>query len=90
MTALDGLNVVVVIFDAVSRASWMRRLAASHQYFVDELDGVVMDGFNVVGDGALPALLAMLTGRTAAELPEARRESPGLVRSTVIRGSGGV
>ena len=53
--------------------SWMRSLPKTHSYFVDHLGGVVLEGYNIVGDGTTQALLPMLTGRTKTELPESRR-----------------
>ncbi|KAK2157320.1 hypothetical protein LSH36_193g02063 [Paralvinella palmiformis] len=41
------------------------------------LAGVVLEGYNIVGDGTTQALLPILTGHTDLELPEARRGFPG-------------
>ena len=40
------------------------------------LGGVVMDKYNIVGDGTPQALLPILTGKTEVELPESRRRFP--------------
>lgn len=71
--SLPSLDIFIFGFDSVSRMSWMRSLPKTHSYFVDRLGGVVLEGYNIVGDGTTQALLPMLTGRTETELPESRR-----------------
>ena len=44
----------------------------TYKYFVNRLEGVVLEGYNIVGDGTPQALLPILTGHTEEELPEAR------------------
>jgi hypothetical protein len=68
-----GLDILMFGFDSVSRLNWMRNLPKSHDYFTNELNGVTLEGYNIVGDGTPQALLPILTGRTEEELPEARR-----------------
>ena len=72
-----GMNVLMLGFDSVSRLTWMRNLPNSHSYFVNVLKGIVLEGYNIVGDGTPQALLPMLTGKTELELPEAGRGKPG-------------
>ena len=72
-----GLNILMIGFDSVSRLMWMRFLPKTYGYLVDFLGAVVMQQYNVVGDGTPAALLGMLTGHTEQELPEARRNHPG-------------
>ena len=67
------LNVLMIGFDSVSRMTWMRNLPKSYNYLVTVLGAVVMEGYNIVGDGTPQALLPILTGKTEPELPEARR-----------------
>jgi Protein of unknown function (DUF229) len=69
----DVLDILVFGFDSVSRMTWMRQLPETHRFFVEQLGGVVVKGYNIVGDGTPQALLPMLTGQTETELPEARR-----------------
>ena len=71
-----GLDILLFGFDSVSRMTWMRNLPKSHDYFVNTLGGVVMEGYNIVGDGTPQALFPILTGKTEMELPEARRGFP--------------
>ena len=67
------LNIIMFGFDSVSRMTWMRNLPKSYEYLVNSLKAVVMEGYNVVGDGTPQALLPILTGFSEPELPEARR-----------------
>ena len=67
------LNVLMIGFDSVSRMTWMRNLPKTYDYLVKVLGTVVLEGYNIVGDGTPQALLPMLTGKTELELPEARR-----------------
>lgn len=66
------LNVIMFGIDSVSHMTWLRMLPKSHKYFT-ELGGLVLNGYNIVGDGTPQALLPILTGKTEWELPEARR-----------------
>lgn len=67
------LNILMLGFDSVSRMTWMRNLPKTYQYFIEELKGMTLQGYNIVGDGTPQALLPILTGKTEIELPEARR-----------------
>ena len=68
-----GVNILMFGFDSTSRMSWMRNLPKSHQYYTQELGGLVLEGYNIVGDGTPRALLPILCGKTELELPESRR-----------------
>ena len=57
-----GVNVLMFGFDSVSRMTWMRNLPKSHRYLTQELGGMVLEGYNIVGDGTPQALLPILTG----------------------------
>ena len=70
----DKLNILMFGLDSTSRMSWLRNMPKSHQYFTTHLGGVVMEGYNIVGDGTPQALLPILTGYNEQVLPEARRE----------------
>ena len=69
----DILDILIFGFDSVSRLSWMRQLPETYRYIVEQLGAVIVEGYNIVGDGTPQALLPLLTGRTETELPEARR-----------------
>ncbi|KAK2160235.1 hypothetical protein LSH36_137g00020 [Paralvinella palmiformis] len=66
------MNILMVGYDSISRLNWIRNMPSTYRYFVDQLGGVVLEGYNIVGDGTPQALLPILTGRTEDELPEAR------------------
>ena len=68
-----GLNIVMFGFDSVSRLNWRRSLKETYKFFVEDLGAVVLEGYNIVGDGTPQALLPILTGKSEEELPEARR-----------------
>ncbi|XP_064638792.1 uncharacterized protein LOC135494597 [Lineus longissimus] len=72
-----GLDVLMFGFDSVSRLTWIRKLPKTYAYMINVLKCVVLEGYNIVGDGTPQALLPILTGKTEPELPEARRGHPG-------------
>ena len=74
-----GLNLSVFMFgfDSLSRMAWLRLLPKTREYFLNELGGVELTGYNILGDGTPAALLPILTGKMEEELPEARRGFPG-------------
>lgn len=51
----------------------MRKLPKTHTYLVDQLNGDILEGYNIVGDGTPQALIPILTGFTELELPETRK-----------------
>lgn len=66
-------NIIMFGFDSVSRMQWMRLLPKSYEYLTKKLGSVILEGYNIVGDGTPQALLPILSGKTETELPEARR-----------------
>ncbi|CAD5118659.1 unnamed protein product [Dimorphilus gyrociliatus] len=66
-------NVIMFGFDSVSRMQWMRLLPKTYAFLTKELGSVVLEGYNIVGDGTPQALLPILAGKPETELPEARR-----------------
>ena len=60
------LNVIMLGTDSMSRNSWRRYIPKTYNYFVDVLKGVVLEGYNIVGDGTPQALLPILTGAVSA------------------------
>ena len=68
-----GLNILMFGFDSVSQVVWRTHLTETYKYFIETLKGVVLEGYNIVGDGTPQALLPILTGKTEVELPEARK-----------------
>ena len=67
------LSVFMFGFDSLSRMAWQRYLPRTRRYLLQELGGLELQGYNIVGDGTPSALLPILTGKMEEELPEARR-----------------
>ncbi|CAL1540670.1 unnamed protein product [Lymnaea stagnalis] len=72
-----GYNVFMLGFDSTSRNSWLRNLPRSRDFFIREMAGIELEGYNIVGDGTVQALLPILTGKTESDLHPARRGYPG-------------
>ena len=72
-----GFNILMIGFDSTSRLGWMRNLPKTYAYLVNVLGATVLEGYNIVGDGTIRAVLPMLTGQTEWELPESRRSVKG-------------
>jgi len=68
-----GMNVLMIGFDSVSRLTWMRNMPKTHEWFTNNMGGVVLEGYNIVGDGTPQALFPILVGKSELELPELRR-----------------
>ncbi|KAK3100100.1 hypothetical protein FSP39_014778 [Pinctada imbricata] len=66
-----NLNVLMIGFDSVSHMTFIRKLQKSYDYFKTRLQGLVLNGYNIVGDGTPQAFIPMLTGQTELELPVA-------------------
>ena len=71
-----GFNVLILGLDTVSRMAMERLFPKTYNYFKDTLNGVLLDGYNIVGDGTINNLLPFLCGKTLNELPEARPRRP--------------
>lgn len=57
------LGVAVIGLDSMSRLNFMRQLSQSYRFITESLAGVVLLGFNKVGENTYPNLIPMLTGR---------------------------
>lgn len=77
-----GYDVLMFGFDSVSHMTWLRMLKETND-FMTKIGIHVLEGYNIVGDGTPQALLPILTGKTEAELPEARK---GHVSATTVDG----
>ncbi|KAH3733495.1 hypothetical protein DPMN_039924 [Dreissena polymorpha] len=66
-------NVFMYGFDSMSRNMVKRFLPKTHEFFVNELGGHILNEYNIVGDGTPQALMPILTGRKETEIPEVRR-----------------
>jgi hypothetical protein len=67
------LNVVIWGQDSLSRNTFIRKLPITFKYLQEKLDGIILKGYNIVGDGTPQALIPILTGQTELELPETRK-----------------
>ncbi|XP_014245819.1 uncharacterized protein LOC106664528 isoform X2 [Cimex lectularius] len=67
------LNVLMFGFDSISRNTFLRKLPQSYNYLTKVLNAVVLEGYNIVGDGTPQALIPILTGKTELELPDTRK-----------------
>ena len=56
------LSVIMIGQDSMSKNAWRRYVPKTYNYFVDSLGGLVLEGYNIVGDGTPQALLPILTG----------------------------
>ncbi|XP_064641871.1 uncharacterized protein LOC135496468 [Lineus longissimus] len=65
-----GMNVLMFGFDSTSRMTWQRKLPKSYAFMIDVLKCIVLEGYNIVSDGTLGALLPILTGKGEKELPD--------------------
>lgn len=71
----DGLklNVLMFGFDSLSRNTFIRKLPKTYHYLKQSLNALVLEGYNIVGDGTPQALIPILTGKIELELPETRK-----------------
>ncbi|CAG0918063.1 unnamed protein product, partial [Notodromas monacha] len=71
----DGLPVNVLIWgqDSISRNTFVRKLPKTYEFLMKALGGIVLKGYNIVGDGTLQAIIPLMTGKTEIELPDARK-----------------
>lgn len=55
------LNVLMFGFDSLSRMTFMRKLPKSYDK-LKSLNSIVLEGYNIIGDGTPQALIPILTG----------------------------
>ncbi|XP_026672078.1 uncharacterized protein LOC108628160 isoform X1 [Ceratina calcarata] len=67
------LNVLMFGFDSLSRNTFIRKLPKTYQYLKENLDALILEGYNIVGDGTPQALIPILTGKIELELPDTRK-----------------
>ncbi|XP_050306730.1 uncharacterized protein LOC126743604 isoform X2 [Anthonomus grandis grandis] len=67
------MNVLMFGYDSLSRNAFRRKLPKSYEYLTQELRSIVLEGYNIVGDGTPQALIPILTGQTELELPDTRK-----------------
>ncbi|CAG4980403.1 unnamed protein product [Colias eurytheme] len=69
----NSLNVLILGFDSTSHNGFMRKMPKSYSVLVNELGGVVLNGYNILGDGTPDALFPILTGKHEWQHTSARR-----------------
>ncbi|CAL7939740.1 unnamed protein product [Xylocopa violacea] len=67
------LNVLMFGFDSLSRNTFIRKLPKTYQYLKEYLNALILEGYNIVGDGTPQALIPILTGKIELELPDTRK-----------------
>lgn len=66
-------HVFIYLLDSLSRINFIRKLPKFYKFLTEQMDAVVMEGFNIVGDGTPWTLIPMTTGFFQTELPESRK-----------------
>uniref|UniRef100_A0A7E4VT59 Uncharacterized protein n=1 Tax=Panagrellus redivivus TaxID=6233 RepID=A0A7E4VT59_PANRE len=72
----SGLSVYWFSFDSLSQQAFRRLLPKTIDYLENVMGSVVMNGYNIVGDGTPQAFIPILTGKTELELPLTRKRYP--------------
>ncbi|XP_060814232.1 uncharacterized protein LOC132906245 [Bombus pascuorum] len=67
------LNVLMFGFDSLSRNTFIRKLPKTYHYLKEYLGALILEGYNIVGDGTPQALIPILTGKIELELPDTRK-----------------
>ena len=60
---LDGLSVLFLGYDSMSRMAWIRRMPKTREFFLGSMNAIEMEGYNIMGDGTPAALFPILTGK---------------------------
>ncbi|TMS37546.1 hypothetical protein L596_004455 [Steinernema carpocapsae] len=69
----SGMNVFFMGIDSLSQMAYRRVLPKTVDYFENVMKGVVLNGYNIVGDGTPQAFIPILTAGTELELPLTRK-----------------
>lgn len=64
----DGVNVMIIALDALSRLNFRRQMILSAQYLKKQLGAVEMLGYNKVGDNTFPNFVPAFSGLSVEEL----------------------
>src|SRR4051794_12688433 len=67
------MDVYILSFDSLSQMAFRRSLPKTVEFLEAKMGSIVLNGFNIVGDGTPQAFIPFLTGRTEEELPLARK-----------------
>ncbi|KAI8433810.1 hypothetical protein MSG28_015776 [Choristoneura fumiferana] len=66
------LNVMMLCFHSMSKNGFIRKMPRSHAA-LKEMGALLLNGYNIVGEGSSAALFPILTGKTHLEFPEIRK-----------------
>uniref|UniRef100_A0A1I7Y327 DUF229 domain-containing protein n=1 Tax=Steinernema glaseri TaxID=37863 RepID=A0A1I7Y327_9BILA len=69
----SGLNVFFMGMDSLSQMAYRRVMPKTVEYFEKIMKGIVLNGYNIVGDGTPQAFIPILTAQTELELPLTRK-----------------
>ncbi|XP_037292951.1 uncharacterized protein LOC115449169 isoform X2 [Manduca sexta] len=70
----NTINILIFGFDSTSKNGFIRRMPKSYEFLTKELEGIVLQGYNILGDGTPAALFPILTGKNELELPDVRKK----------------
>ncbi|CAH1645434.1 unnamed protein product [Spodoptera littoralis] len=66
----DSYNVMILAFDSTSHNGFIRKMPKSFKYLSEK--AIILNGYNIVGDGTPAALFPILTGKTEEQHPDSR------------------
>jgi hypothetical protein len=69
----SGLSAYWFAFDSLSQMAFRRSLPKTIEYLEKKMGSIVLNGYNIVGDGTPQAYIPILTGKTELELPLTRK-----------------
>ena len=69
----SGLSVYWFSLDSMSQMAFRRLLPKTVEYLEKKMGSIVLNGYNIVGDGTPQAFIPILTGKTELELPLTRK-----------------
>lgn len=70
---LSDMHVFFYMMDSMSRINFIRKLPKFYKMLTEHMSALVMESFNIVGDGTPWAVIPLTTGHYQYELPEARK-----------------
>ena len=75
--ATSDLNIVIWGLDSMSSLMFQRVLPKAHRYFTETLGGVLLEGYNIAGDGTPQNWIPILTGKKEFDMPDVRKGEKG-------------
>ena len=68
----EPVNVLVFGFDSTSHVSFRTKLPKTYSYLKNNLSAIILNNYNIVGDGTTHNLLPLWSGKYIEDLPEVR------------------